>query len=72
MYSFNKIIMVGQAGYNMDKTIASNVDGLDIVVGGHTDTFFYTGTVVLTKSDSDVIFCLRLLSKQLTCTLHLT
>ena len=43
MYSFNKIIMVGQAGYIMDKTIASNVDGLDIVVGGHTDTFLYTG-----------------------------
>ena len=29
-------------------------------------------TVVPTKSDSDVIFCLRLLSKTLTCTLHLS
>ena len=29
------------------------------------------GTVVPTKSDSDVIFCLQLLSKTLTCTLHL-
>ena len=28
-------------------------------------------TVVPTKSDSDVIFCLQLLSKTLTCTLHL-
>ena len=27
-------------------------------------------TVVPTKSDSDVIFCLHLLSKTLTCTLH--
>ena len=28
-------------------------------------------TVVPTKSDSDVILCLQLLSKTLTCTLHL-
>ena len=28
--------------------------------------------VVPTKSDSDVIFCLRLLSKTLTCMLHLS
>ena len=28
-------------------------------------------TVVPTKSDSDIIFCLRLLSKILTCTPHL-
>ena len=39
----NKIIAVGHAGYNMDKKIASNVNGLDIIVGGHTDTFLYTG-----------------------------
>ena len=31
-----------------------------------------TCTVVPTKSDSDVIFCLQFLSKTLTCTLHLT
>ena len=29
-------------------------------------------TVVPTKSDSDVIFCLQLLSETLTCTLHLS
>ena len=29
-------------------------------------------TVVPTKSDSDVIFCLHFLIKTLTCTLHLT
>ena len=29
-------------------------------------------TVVPTKNDSDVIFCLQLLSKTLTCTLHLS
>ena len=32
----------------------------------------YKCTVVPTKSDSDVIFCLQLLSKILTCTLHLS
>ena len=30
------------------------------------------GTVVSTKSDSDVILCLELQSKTLSCTLHLT
>ena len=32
----------------------------------------FRGTAVPTKSDSDVIFCLQLLSKTLTCTLHLS
>ena len=31
-----------------------------------------TCTVVPTKSDSDIKFCLQLLSKILTCPLHLT
>ena len=29
-------------------------------------------TIVPAKSDSDVVFCLQLLSKTLTCTLHLS
>ena len=29
-------------------------------------------TVVPTKSESDILFCLQLLSKTLTCTLHLS
>ena len=32
----------------------------------------HLGTVVPTKSDSDAILCLQLLSKTLTCTLHLS
>ena len=32
----------------------------------------YLATVVPTKSDSDVKLCLQLLSKTLTCTLHLS
>jgi 5'-nucleotidase len=39
----NKIIAVGHAGFPVDTKIAREVDGLDIVVGGHTNTFLYTG-----------------------------
>jgi len=42
--NINKIIAVGHAGIEMDKRIAKEVDGVDIVVGGHTNTFLYTGT----------------------------
>ena len=34
--------------------------------------FNIVATVVPTKSDSDVRLCLQLLSKKLTCTLHLS
>ncbi|KAJ8023886.1 5'-nucleotidase [Holothuria leucospilota] len=40
----NKIIAVGHAGYEVDLKIAKNTVGIDIIVGGHTDTFLYTGT----------------------------
>ncbi|XP_048769296.1 5'-nucleotidase-like isoform X2 [Ostrea edulis] len=40
----NKIIAVGHAGFSVDKKIASEVVGVDIVVGGHTNTFLYNGT----------------------------
>ncbi|KAK3097870.1 hypothetical protein FSP39_014021 [Pinctada imbricata] len=39
----NKIIAVGHAGFSVDKRIASEVEGVDVVVGGHTNTFLYTG-----------------------------
>ncbi|KAJ7363701.1 hypothetical protein OS493_009864 [Desmophyllum pertusum] len=42
--NINKIIAIGHAGIDMDKKVAKEVDGLDIVVGGHTNTFLYTGT----------------------------
>lgn len=41
--SVNIIIAVGHAGFTLDKQIAKEVDGVDIVVGGHTNTFLYTG-----------------------------
>ncbi|XP_007077001.2 5'-nucleotidase [Panthera tigris] len=40
----NKIIALGHSGFEMDKLIAQKVKGVDIVVGGHSNTFLYTGT----------------------------
>ncbi|XP_069575112.1 snake venom 5'-nucleotidase-like [Brachyistius frenatus] len=40
---FNKIIALGHSGFDMDKDIAKRVRGVDVVVGGHTNTFLYTG-----------------------------
>uniref|UniRef100_A0A8D0H4L0 Snake venom 5'-nucleotidase n=1 Tax=Sphenodon punctatus TaxID=8508 RepID=A0A8D0H4L0_SPHPU len=40
----NKIIALGHSGFAVDKTIAQKVRGVDVVIGGHTNTFLYTGT----------------------------
>ena len=43
--------------------------------GSYVPSYHYginTITVEPTKSDNDIMFCLQLLSKILTCTLHLT
>lgn len=39
----NIIIGVGHVGWATDMDIAASVDGIDVVIGGHTDTFCYTG-----------------------------
>ncbi|KAI1895797.1 hypothetical protein AGOR_G00110470 [Albula goreensis] len=39
----NKIIALGHSGFEVDKAIARRVRGVDVVVGGHTNTFLYTG-----------------------------
>ncbi|XP_033635029.1 5'-nucleotidase-like [Asterias rubens] len=39
----NKIIALGHSGYDADQKIAREVRGLDVVVGGHSNTFLYTG-----------------------------
>ncbi|XP_076373885.1 snake venom 5'-nucleotidase-like [Tachypleus tridentatus] len=39
----NKIIALGHAGFGKDKEIAQKVAGVDVVVGGHTNTFLYSG-----------------------------
>ncbi|MEM1247260.1 MAG: bifunctional metallophosphatase/5'-nucleotidase [Acidobacteriota bacterium] len=37
----DKIIAISHAGYERDKEIASTVRGLDVIVGGHTNTFLH-------------------------------
>ncbi|XP_023333826.1 5'-nucleotidase isoform X2 [Eurytemora carolleeae] len=39
----NIIIATGHSGYTLDKKMASEVEELDLVVGGHSHTFLYTG-----------------------------
>ncbi|KAM6915487.1 snake venom 5'-nucleotidase-like [Xenentodon cancila] len=42
--NINKIIALGHSGFMVDKEIARKVHGVDVVVGGHTNTFLFTGT----------------------------
>lgn len=44
MLGHNKIIALGHSGFEVDKEIAKRVRGVDVVIGGHTNTFLYTGT----------------------------
>lgn len=39
----NKIIALGHSGYDKDIEVAKNTVGIDVIVGGYTDTFLYTG-----------------------------
>ncbi|XP_022196409.2 protein 5NUC [Nilaparvata lugens] len=39
----NIIIALGHSGYYMDQKIAANCPDVDVVVGGHTNTFLFTG-----------------------------
>ncbi len=40
----NKIVALTHLGYNEDVALASNVTGIDVIVGGHSHTFVYTPT----------------------------
>nr|KAI8758248.1 snake venom 5'-nucleotidase [Biomphalaria glabrata] len=40
----NKIIALGHSGFVMDLELAKRLQDVDIVVGGHTNTFLYNGT----------------------------
>ena len=53
----NVIIAVGHSGFEMDKKIAKQVDEIDLVVGGHSNTFLYNGvTPSIERSDGDYPF----------------
>lgn len=38
------IIALGHSGYSMDQDIARSCQDIDLVVGGHSHTFLFTGT----------------------------
>ncbi|XP_039981035.1 5'-nucleotidase-like [Xiphias gladius] len=40
----NKIIALGHSGFTVDQEIARKVRGVDVVIGGHSNTFLYAGT----------------------------
>lgn len=37
------LIALGHAGFATDKKVAEEIDELDVIVGGHTNTFLYNG-----------------------------
>lgn len=41
----NILIAVGHAGYRKDMEMAEQVPDIDVVVGGHTNTFLWNGIV---------------------------
>ena len=56
--------MCKSKGEELFQLITAKVTGIDCYFHPQVDDNY---TVVLTKSDSDVILCLQLLSKTLTC-----
>ncbi|KAF1377005.1 hypothetical protein PFLUV_G00217400 [Perca fluviatilis] len=44
MLGVNKIIALGHSGFTVDQEIAKKVRGVDVVIGGHSNTFLYTGS----------------------------
>lgn len=36
-------VVISHVGYNKDKEIAAKVNQVDLIVGGHTNTFLYNG-----------------------------
>ncbi|XP_041352239.1 snake venom 5'-nucleotidase-like [Gigantopelta aegis] len=45
----NKIIALGHSGFKKDLEIAEKVNGVDVVIGGQTNTFLYNGTAPSTE-----------------------
>lgn len=39
----NIFVLISHVGFDVDQTIAENCPDLDLIVGGHTNTFLYTG-----------------------------
>jgi len=43
-HSVDKIIVLAHQGYDADQLMAAAVSGVDVIIGGHSHTFLYTGT----------------------------
>lgn len=61
------IIGLSHSGYTMDQRVAAEVDGLDIIVGGHSHSFLYTGKLDTRLTDGGAenitgrIFCITVI-----------
>lgn len=42
----NIIIALGHSGFEVDRVIAKEVEHVDLVIGGHSHTFLYSGNVL--------------------------
>ena len=49
----NIIIAVGHSGFTTDKKIAKKCPNVDVVVGGHSNTFLYNGDVTPLVPEKD-------------------
>ena len=41
----------------MDRKVAAEVDGIDVIVGGHSHTFLYTGKICILHFIPDINQC---------------
>ncbi|BFZ25409.1 hypothetical protein BsWGS_28448 [Bradybaena similaris] len=48
------IIALGHSGFAIDRDLAAHLKNVDIVVGGHTNTFLYNGTAPSSEVASDL------------------
>ena len=53
------IIVLGHGGYTFDQMLARTVEGVDLVIGGHSHTFLFTGQCLY--REECVLRCSRLL-----------
>lgn len=51
----NKVVALTHIGYNYDKVLAEKVDGIDVIVGGHSHTLLEEPTVYNEKTEPTII-----------------
>lgn len=49
------LIALGHSGFQMDIQIARDVEDIDLVIGGHSNTFLYTGEYDIYNRDLCII-----------------